>query len=540
MGETISWNEHLGLELPDDPSVQQKLMMVVQAWDEDVGVDELIGQGVFAYDEITEMVLDPGKKHTKICKLTDNNDDDAGSVELEVTFKPHKDAPDAAEMHGRLRRDADDDAMKVARAVDGTKWMEGDPILGHFDVKIVSATGLDNPVRGIAHANEDPALIRKAAFMVFCYFATGAAVFNLNCVTEDTHGDNVRWTFVDTVYFGIVTITTTGYGDLLPNHNNCNNGTMVFTCFYAFIGVGMIASALGFMVGRLLEIKAAGGGSIDGVQVVPQVPDDCIERVQWLMSNWTTILNPVYYLTKYLPDMIRPTAKAFSYWMILKLVVFLYFINNDPLPDDPLGVDCNITTFGGNCSLLGESEIVSPSGGVCDTENVGSTCTNFCVSSDSLCIDNVQHNYLPALDAVYMISVSLTSVGYGDFSPSGQPARTFTIFWLMLGTLLTAKAWGSGADLFLEHQRNKIKKKNLNTKFDAKSILKIDEDGSGAVNETEFLAHMLVKMSIVDNVQLADIRGKFKELDVTGDGFITSEDLVDPNADTSKVLEVGS
>jgi hypothetical protein len=414
-------------------------------------------------------------------------------------------------------------------------WKEGGPILGHFDVKVCSAEGLSNPSHEIVSVSDDMSTMRKAALISFLYFATGAVVFNLNCVTEV--GGTEAWTFVDTVYFGIVTITTTGYGDLLPNHNYCNNGTMVFTCFYVFIGVGIIAAALGFMVGRLLEIKAAGEKAIGGQVVIPTVPDDCLERVQWLTSNWTSVLNPVYHATKYLPRSIQPTVKAFSYWGLLKLVVVFYFMNNDPLADEPLGVECTNITFAGNCFLLGDDEIISTTGGVCDMANVGSNCTNFCVSSDFLCIDNVQHHYLPVLDAAYMVSVSLTSVGYGDFSATKQSARTFTIFWLLIGTLLTAKAWGALADMFLQHQQNKLNKKNLNVNFNAKSMMKLDDDASGEVNELEFIAHMLVKTQMVDSMTLNDIRMKFREMDASGDGFITAEDLVMEEARKQTQLE---
>jgi len=574
MGDEIPFNEKLGLELPDDPKTKE-LMLVVQAWDEDVGVDELIGQGVLSHADMQAIVANPGLTKEMTCELNDHTEDNVGIVKMEITFKPHKEDaahnkaawdkwdkhdPKAAlapgedveleeEFHGRIHGEDKDPSVKVARFVDGSAWKEGDAILGHFTVNVVSATGLKNPARQVSHVDDDPVVVRKAAAVAFLYFAVGAVVFNRNCVTEHD-GVNEYWTFVDTVYFGIVTITTTGYGDLLPNHFNCNNGTMVFTCFYTFIGVGMIASALGFLVGRLLEIKATGSKQINDVQVVAQVPDDCIERLQWVWSNWTTILNPVYQVTKHLPNTIRPTVKAFSYWALLKVVVLLYFINADPRPDDPDEIDCsgamlvdyvdypNHTVTPSNC---GVDTWVDPTDstnatfvGLCDAEHVSPMCSNWCDTTtdgytEALCVENVQHSYMTALDAIYMISVSLTSVGYGDHSPSSQPSRAFAIFWIFIGTLLTAKAWGSGADMFLEHQKAKLAKKNLNTKFDSKSILKIDADGSGAVNEVEFLAHMLVKMQIMDTVQLQDIRGKFSELDVTGDGFITAEDLVDPD-----------
>ena len=57
------------------------------------------------------------------------------------------------------------------------------------------------------------------------------------------------WTVGDTVYFGIVTITTTGYGDLLPKTGD----TRSFTAAYAFFGVVLISSAMGFLISKMME-----------------------------------------------------------------------------------------------------------------------------------------------------------------------------------------------------------------------------------------------------------------------------------------------
>jgi len=243
--------------------------------------------------------------------------------------------------------------------------------------------------------------------------------------------------------------------------------------------------------------------------------------------------------------------------VITKVVVLLYFTHGDAHPDEAVGVDCSATSFAHNfdCDALNEGQLVTPDpaqcgGGsegdctsfvLCDLNNFDQKCSNYCTEDNGAyepCIDNVLNHYLSGLDAVYMISVSLTSVGYGDFSPTGQNARLFTIFWLFIGVQFTAKAWGSFADLFLKYQQEKLNKKNLNMNFDSKSIMKLDDDESGEVNEIEFVAHMLVKTNIVDQMQLTDIRLKFKELDASGDGFITAEDLMAEEERQQEQLEI--
>jgi hypothetical protein len=44
------------------------------------------------------------------------------------------------------------------------------------------------------------------------------------------------WSYVDAFYFSTATLTTIGYGDLVPEHDH----TKLFTSFYAFFGIGIM------------------------------------------------------------------------------------------------------------------------------------------------------------------------------------------------------------------------------------------------------------------------------------------------------------
>jgi voltage-gated potassium channel Kch len=63
------------------------------------------------------------------------------------------------------------------------------------------------------------------------------------------------WTFVQSLYFSVVTLATVGYGDLTPT----SDGTRIFTIIYILMGLGVLV-ALGSSIARqYIGMKAEGG-----------------------------------------------------------------------------------------------------------------------------------------------------------------------------------------------------------------------------------------------------------------------------------------
>merc|ERR1719453_724636 len=66
---------------------------------------------------------------------------------------------------------------------------------------------------------------------VVTYLSIGIVVM---CIAEG-------WSFIDSFYFSVTTLTTVGYGDLLPT----TDGSKIFIMFFVFIGIGLVGAALG-------------------------------------------------------------------------------------------------------------------------------------------------------------------------------------------------------------------------------------------------------------------------------------------------------
>lgn len=60
-----------------------------------------------------------------------------------------------------------------------------------------------------------------------------------------------RWSFVDSLYFSVITLTTIGYGDLSPQTVEGK----LFTIFYIFIGIGIILSFINTVTSTTITVK---------------------------------------------------------------------------------------------------------------------------------------------------------------------------------------------------------------------------------------------------------------------------------------------
>lgn len=92
--------------------------------------------------------------------------------------------------------------------------------------------------RGLRHASRDP---KVRGLMVFTFTLIGFAAFFYWLVEG--------WSFLDAVYFSVVTIATVGYGDIHP----VTATGRIFTIFYILVGLGIFVAAASALAQSILS-----------------------------------------------------------------------------------------------------------------------------------------------------------------------------------------------------------------------------------------------------------------------------------------------
>ncbi|MDI6806379.1 MAG: potassium channel family protein [Candidatus Aenigmarchaeota archaeon] len=86
-------------------------------------------------------------------------------------------------------------------------------------------------------------VIAALSIFILLILAGGLVYSKIECYP----GTLQHWTYLDGVYFSAMTVTTVGYGDLVPT----TKIGKIFTVFYSFVGIAVALYVL-FVIGRFL------------------------------------------------------------------------------------------------------------------------------------------------------------------------------------------------------------------------------------------------------------------------------------------------
>ena len=132
------------------------------------------------------------------------------------------------------------------------------------------------------------------------------------------------------------------------------------------------------------------------------------------------------------------------------------------------------------------------------------------------------------ITALYWAMVTSMTVGYGDLSiPNDAGIHWFVTFYMIITTMTVSISLGKVFEVFSAWD-NERKRETLMKNLNLSAILKkFEEKNDYEVQEDEFVLFMLQQtMGLNYNKDVLPFVKKFKELDMTGNGSLSKEDMV--------------
>ena len=275
-----------------------------------------------------------------------------------------------------------------------------------------------------------------ALLIVTFHIAIGVAFFTLD--------QDESWSFVDALYFTIVTLTTVGYGDKDPK----TEVGKWFTSFYVLLGITVVFNLLSTIIQGLWD-----------------------SQEKYILG----LLDEEEDEDKDKTSLESPTNGVFIVSLIALLVI----------------------------------------------ATVGMVVV--------MCLESLSFT-----DAFYFVSISATTVGFGDVHPTRDCTKLFSVFWLILLTLGLGNAISEYQTYKLETINFKARKRVLHKKWTKRDFLKFDPDQDGVITEADFIVRILLDMELVSRNQIDAISAQFRERDVDHSGAITMSDFKAHRLDRAK------
>jgi hypothetical protein len=131
------------------------------------------------------------------------------------------------------------------------------------------------------------------------------------------------------------------------------------------------------------------------------------------------------------------------------------------------------------------------------------------------------------VEALYLSTMTVTTVGYGDIVPTNDLSRAFTGCYAIFGTV----AFGRAVSVFigtLGEQRDRKKHEKLLTAsaLDYDTWNKANANGDDTVTRVEFVYMRLLQMDLVDERLREKIEEQFDRMDRDKDGDLTISDIM--------------
>lgn len=306
------------------------------------------------------------------------------------------------------------------------------------------------------------------SWAIVLYFMMGTLLFPLWLEPS--------WSLIDALYFSMTTLTTVGYGDLVPNHQSGIFGK-IFLLFFNLYAVCISVSALGVIAKlaltqqKRLITKAKDRARSQLMKIFDAEDDDDDEQDGEDEFDDEEC--------RWIDNILDDRCSSDEALSIPK--VFLNAIRNHSV--------------------------------------------NF-VALLVIAIVLQRVEKWPLVDLLYYWNGTATTIGFGDVAPKTQLGRLIAVFFVPLSVVTLGEVIANCFAFITSRASSKAEKDFLRREITLSDLEYLDIDDDGKVNEMDFVTFMLIAMQKVDKKTMKDVRRLFNALDVGKDGFIQKEDLI--------------
>lgn len=290
------------------------------------------------------------------------------------------------------------------------------------------------------------------------------------------------WTIVDSIYFAVVTFTTIGYGDMVPD----TRPARLFTALWALSGVASLGIALGVLGSQLVEVHE----------------EEKKKQSHQHRSEMFDMFN-----IDNVPRQVRSTT-------------------------DESTTTSNFSDLGSYdardypVQLFREDEQEEEQSSACQCSPRTIRFFWLTVFMAGILFFISQYEGWNPWQAFYYGLITACTVGYGDFAPKTQEGRLLALAYIPVAVAVIGSLLELISNAIISFRRERGQRKLRNKELTLDDLKVMDVDGDGTVTKAEFYEFMLVAMGSVDQDLIDNLKSHFDRLDKDKSGTLDKDDLI--------------